>query len=245
MVSWYRDRAAELCSDLALSVSRVDLHADWQGWRLTDGDRQRFVCRAHSVVTYEEGKNLLGLTFGKGDLQGRLYDKTLEVKSTGHDWWYEKWGERYDRSEPVLRVEFQFRRELLRSFGMDAPEDVIHGTGDLWRYATVKWLSYRTPAHDDTRARWPVAPQWQQIQEASLAQSVLGLTRVRKGAARGSLRRSIPALTGYLANFAAVVGADNLGDTLAVLPRYVEDYESAKGRSFDEHVDERRALVTV
>jgi hypothetical protein len=64
VVSWYQQRVAALCGDVVLSVSRVDLHADWQGWQLTGDDRRRFVSYADNRHTYEEGARFSGFEFG-------------------------------------------------------------------------------------------------------------------------------------------------------------------------------------
>lgn len=69
-------------------VSRVDLHADTQGWNPTGNDRHRFVCRARKLATYEDDTDLTGFTFGNRStksVNGRIYDKTREILGNGHD----------------------------------------------------------------------------------------------------------------------------------------------------------------
>ena len=85
-------------------------------------------------------------------------------------------------------VEFQVERAGLRSMQRNTSEDVFEAVGDLWRYLTHDWLTYRTPTADQTRARWPMAPEWQDIQAASLMQRQVGLTRLREGARSGGWR---------------------------------------------------------
>ncbi len=68
-----------------------------------------------------------GLSFGKrgAKLYARIYDKSREVNDTGHQWWPEAWGPKYDPDRKVLRVEFELRRAGLVEFGVDTPEDAL------------------------------------------------------------------------------------------------------------------------
>ena len=43
---WFADVLATDCGAIELTVSRMDLHADFQGWVVTGEDRRNFVCRA-------------------------------------------------------------------------------------------------------------------------------------------------------------------------------------------------------
>jgi hypothetical protein len=45
-----------------------------------------------------------------------IYDKTAQVRKQGLSWLPDLWGEGYDPSLAVWRVEFQFRREALADF---------------------------------------------------------------------------------------------------------------------------------
>ena len=71
--------------EASLQVSRIDLHADWQGWNLTGDHRHRFVCRSRSLATYEEGTALSGFGFGNRKsktIVARIYDKSNEIRHT-------------------------------------------------------------------------------------------------------------------------------------------------------------------
>jgi hypothetical protein len=95
--------------DVGFTVSRIDLHADWQGWDVSGDDRHRFVCRAHDLATYEDNADLWGFSFGNrksGSVTARIYDKTREIAGNGHDWWEELWGRgvRLGAAGPPRRV---------------------------------------------------------------------------------------------------------------------------------------------
>jgi len=247
VVEWYRARLAGACeNEPSFLVSRIDLHADWQGWSLTGDDRHRFLCRATERDTYEQGEVLSGFVFGRrttNSVLARIYDKTLEIADKGHEWWFDKWGDRFDPEAKVIRVEVQFGRDGLRPFRINRPEQALEARGDLWRYATGAWLTYRSPTEDATKSRWPLAPEWVDVQGATLMSEAVGLARVRDGIHRGSLRKLLPSLNGYVVALAAHVGTDTIEDTVSALPAYLREYQRRSGRSFSDRVQERRGAA--
>ena len=244
MVSWARNLLANEGAAIALGVSRIDLHSDWQGWYPTGDERHRFVCRARSLVTYEENAEFSGFTFGKrktGSMTARIYDKTLEIEGNGHDWWIELWGERFDVARPVIRVEFECSRELLHEMGLSDPDDVLAAVGDLWAYCADEWLTFREPSEHHAASRWPVAAEWAAIQGSSLAVGSLPLARIKKGRSKGGLRLLMPLLNGCIASFAGWVGVVTIADACGRLPAYLTAYERTSGRSFADRVAEKIA----
>ncbi len=245
-VEWYRTILRSVANPVVLTVSRIDLHSDWQGWSLDGDDRRRFLCRATRRDTYERAEEFSGFVFGSRKTKTvscRIYDKTREVEEKGHDWWIEKWGDRFDANERVLRVEFEFGREGLKSFQVNRPEEALEAVGDLWRYASEDWLTYRDPSDDRTPSRWPVAAEWRDIQAASLRSEAVGLARIREGTQRASLRKLLPGLNGYLVGLAAHVGTTSVEDTLAAAVPYLKQYELTSGRSFADRVEERKGAA--
>jgi hypothetical protein len=209
----FRDLIEDECGFVKLQVSRIDLFADFQGWELSGDDRSAFVCRASGLGTFEDNGTLTGLQFGKrtsGTVDARLYNKTIEILSSGAKYWKDIWGDRYDPSRDVLRVEFEVLRSALREFGLDDPDDVLDATGALWAYLTT-WLSYRVPTGDHTRSRWPVAPEWEDVRHAQIGEGAFGIERTYRGKQRGELGKMMPALVGYLARFGAL--SDSRSDT--------------------------------
>jgi hypothetical protein len=165
-VAGFRSVLDSQCGEVSFSVGRVDLFADFQGWAPSAEDRNRFLCRATNCTTFEEGAGFRGFQFGwrtTKTFSARIYDKTADVERHGSDWWFGLWGDGYVAGSPVYRVEFEIGRKGLTDFGLDTPEDVLRAKGDLRRYATENWLSFRTPSGDSTRARWPIPPEWEQV----------------------------------------------------------------------------------
>jgi len=231
---------------LRFSVSRLDLFVDVQGWSLAFGDAHRFVCRADARRTYEVGGKLTGFQFGSRKSKGicaRIYDKSAEVETKGTTWWHDVWGERYVEGRRALRVEFELQRQALTEFGIDTPGQSLEALGDLWRYATEEWLTYRSPTSDRTRARWPVAPEWQCVQRASLRHRAVGLARLRESRRRSSITRLLPGLNGYLVSLAALLGVEDIDDTLCAVGHHLHSYEVVSRVPFAERVVRRRAEI--
>lgn len=242
-LAWFRDLAAGFTTGLRLTASRVDVFCDTQGWQLRPDDRLHFVTRATRRDMHEESEALTGFEFGRRagkTVMARLYDKTLDVKKKGTDWWPRVWGDTYDASRPVLRVEFEFGRQGLKQLGVDTAAEALDRAPQLWRYATDAWLSHRVPSPDSTKSRWPVSPQWQQLSAASFAEHAVGLERIQEGKRRGSLRRLMPGLVGYTASAGAWLGAETLEETFERLPQHFRDYGLVAGQTFEERLAVRR-----
>jgi hypothetical protein len=229
---------------LRLWVNRVDLFADWQGWMLSLDDAHRFVSRAEARRTYEVGGTLTGVEFGSRKTKtflARLYDKTAQVAATENGWWHEVWGERYDPRLPVHRLEFEIGRQGLVEFDLNTPEQVLDAAGDLWAYATGEWLTYRSPTADRTRARWPLAPEWLDVQRATLGHQAISLERLRLSRRARSIEKLLPGLTGYLASLGALIGTEGIDDTVRALGHHLHTYEIVSRTAFAERVARRRS----
>lgn len=226
------------------SLSRLDLFCDVQGWQV-DGDlRHRFVSRSSRRDLHEDGGALLGFEFGRRTSKticARIYDKTRQAADKGLDYWPVIWGDRYDRSRPVLRVEAEIGRQALTEFGVDSPAEGLELAGAMWAHVTEQWLTYRTPTGDETRSRWPIASEWQVIQQAGLRHGAAGIDRVRALKRKGGLRVIVPQLVGYLATAGSLMGTDDLTSTLAGVRHLVSDDETRRGIPFAARIAERTA----
>lgn len=241
-VAWIDGVMSALVGPVRWSVSRVDLFSDWQGWTLTGDDRNRFLCRATARTLHEESEDFTGFEFGTRQsktFSARIYDKTLQARRKGKDWWPEVWGEAYDVSLPVHRVEFEVNREAIRQFGLDSPLEVLDGAPSIWSYATDEWLTYRTPTGDQTKSRWPLAPEWSDVQAAPMSGTAIGLDRTLDGQRRGELRLLMPTLNGSVASYAALKGTHSIDDACAALPADLRTYERQTGRTFDDRVQDK------
>jgi hypothetical protein len=240
-VSWFSDRLGSELGPIRLDVSRVDLHCDVQGWTLHGDDRHNFVCRGRARVTHEEDEEFTGLEFGRRTTRticARIYDKTAHL---GDDlgFWREVWGDRYDPTEPVIRVEFELGRQALTEYRISSPRSVIESAGALWLSVT-EWLSYRTATNDGTKARWPLAPEWDFVRRATIANNELGIDRIYDSQREAELSRLVLGAAGYLSSIAACIGTATAEDTCERLPDLLRGLEGRTGRRFEDRIVEKR-----
>jgi hypothetical protein len=246
-VTWFQTTFEPAVGDLISTVSRVDLFADFQGWRPQVEQRDYFITRARSRRVFEEDGVLTGIQFGRrgSGPTARLYDKTEDIAKTGANYWYDKWGDDRYAEESVWRAEFEFGRTVLRQFSLDGPEAVLAATGDLWRYATQQWLTLRTPSYDGTASRWPVDPRWAVIQRMGHVPAPVGLERARQAKTQAKLEWWRPRVRGALVNVGALIGATNLAEILEALPQMLQDDEGASGQRFEDRLEYRRWLASL
>ncbi len=224
-------------------VSRIDLYVDVQGWALSLGMAERFVSRSTKRTVYTEGELCTGFQFGTRKskaISARIYDKTVDMANKGTDWIKDSWGDRYDPARPVHRVEFELGRNAVKQFQVSEPVEVFEAVPDLWRYCTTDWLRLCEATDDGNRSRWPTDPTWKTVENASLRQQELGLSRIKAKKGAAALVRIVPQLIGYLVSFAALVGAATVDDALRLLPRHLARYEKHTGISFADRVARRR-----
>jgi hypothetical protein len=194
-------------SDTNPIVSRIDLFADFQ----TDVDigaipRHAWITQASGIDTYSRGGKFTGWVFGAGSaMSARLYDKTAEIQKSHKTYLYDLWRRSgWDGESSVWRLEFQFRRELLASFRISTFSQILDKLGGLWLGATGSWLRLTVPDPDDSnRARWPLHPIWQYVNEIRWRLDDEPLTRsytpARIPALEKLYRMYIATLTSYMA----------------------------------------------
>jgi hypothetical protein len=111
----------------AVRLSRVDLHADWQGgWVPSPADiledsPRRFIkparVQSHSFI---DGTTFTGFVFGSGSVLARIYKKSYQARQKLDDSYFALLAERnpetFDPTQDVWRLEFQLRREGVKGF---------------------------------------------------------------------------------------------------------------------------------
>jgi hypothetical protein len=221
--------------------SRVDIYADFQGWVPRHEDYDRFVTRSRRntghIAIQRNGRRFTGFTFGRDAMVARLYDKSLEITHSGKDWMRDVWGDLRDPSEPVWRLEFQLRRQVLAECSLSKPEDVLEQRQRVWAYA-MQWLSLREPIPGANRTRWPVAKVWSQLAQSQAGVKFTPLVRRRIREHDESVL--VRGLTGYASSLAAVTGVSDLDLAMLVSRRRVGEYMDATGRDFRELVLAKR-----
>jgi hypothetical protein len=148
-------------------VSRVDLCVDLDGFQLPSIPLDHFVCRSKEKRFYAAGTSMTGLSVGEGgDLMCRIYNKTVELKKSKKYYLHEVWKSCEATGEDVWRVEFQFKREVLRQLGVNSVDDLKKQQNSLWDYAT-DWLQFNYPVgKDSNRGRMKTYPFWEIVKAA-------------------------------------------------------------------------------
>ncbi len=188
--------ARALCSFETVTPSRFDLHIDWQGGfapTFDTGEVERFIKpRRVKWHPYFEGNRCTGYRFGSDAILARLYNKTVERKTRQDDGYFALLAARnpaaFDPDKNVWRLEFQVRREGMRSFRLAPELDASEGDDlDLqvaaelsaeelphlatfpklfahadafFQHLTAHWLRLTTPGRGKVRSRWKTNPTW-------------------------------------------------------------------------------------
>ena len=224
------------------TISRVDLCVDFT----TPIDFfsipiESWVSRSTKMEYYFDKKILTGYTFGKGGvISCRLYNKTIEVIHTKKEFFYPIWEQSgWDGQSDVWRLEFQFRRDVLREFLINTVDDLLEKITSLWQYSTSDWLKLTIPSTTDkTQSRWPLNPMWKLLVHAAWEfNSGEPITRVRK--------QQLPH-EGYLfingiSPIISIMARDSLtdfNDGVAVFLQELKKYHQKRSRHTGESLDE-------
>jgi hypothetical protein len=184
-------------------VSRVDWSFDYH-LPVLDFDESHFVSVAAKDSKHREGGRIQTLTFGRGDIVLRVYDKIAEIEQQSHKTWLlELWG---GVCEDVWRIEWQARKALLRQFGIRTFESLREREADVLRYLVSEHTTLRVPSGDSNRSRWPLHPLWQDLQRRIDETASLGAKRsdTFASALDERLTRSLISVYGYLKRIAAI-----------------------------------------
>ena len=153
-------------------LSRIDPCADLAGMNVealvkTMMDK-KVVTRARKRAIYFDADRPTGLSFGSGDLLCRAYDKLLEVREKRDEEKYgllveKRWGGEPDHA---TRVEFQLRRECIKTFGISTVEDWIEKRAGVCAYLVNDWLRFCKTKDRDNQQRSEISDEWRDVREA-------------------------------------------------------------------------------
>lgn len=242
-VAWLERVVAAEVPGVVFSPSRVDLFCDVQGWVPTPSTRLDMVCRAKRRITREHGDDLTGLEFGKRGSKAvflRLYDKSREVFEQGHDHWYPIWGERFDPTLAVWRIEFEVGQRRLAEFGASTIDEAFALVPSIWARMTDEEFRLTQRTGDQTKCRRPTDPIWTHVQRATLRADAVPAVRLIEAARQGTLRKLRPQLSGVLSSVGAMTDATTLDAVLDRAHDLVLDHETWTGRRFMDRVEEKR-----
>jgi len=149
------------------NVSRADLFVDFVcDFPFESQPVAAWVRRAKRISSHVIGQTFTGYSFGLGgDMSARLYDKTKEIETSKKDYIKDIWKQKgWDGESKVWRLEFQFKRSILKEHEAGTVEDLLSKLASLWRYSTTSWLKLTIPSDTDTtQSRWPLHPVWEAL----------------------------------------------------------------------------------
>jgi hypothetical protein len=237
-----------------LKVRRADVAVDFQqkGFKLPEDSD--IVSRARYTARHSDCREAVTLTIGKADqaVQVQIYNKTLELESSGKYWMRDVWEASglYEKLIPVWRAENRFFREGLRAFQVETLEDLIASLGDLCSYAVGVspgvWLRFADPESRDSRSARRTSAPWWSVICAAFVSGELVTGRKRKGYdPRPAFNRCVELAGAHMAKAAALSRFG--GWTLAHSPanfakRVGAHYEhllERKGQTWGEKVNDR------
>ena len=200
------------------TVSRIDLFIDFASTLDMESlGRQAWVTKASSISQYVQDGHFSGWSIGAGGpIMARLYDKTLEIQKSGKLYLEELWEEAgWERKHAVWRLEFQFKREILRQLGLDTLPQVMSNLNGLWQYAMTDWLKLTTPSETDKkRSRWAIHPLWYFLATNDWEADGGPLLRQYSPSRAPSKRWIGQRALGCLASIASVEGVDDFDQAL-------------------------------
>lgn len=185
-------------------LSRVDFTFDYQ-IEAIDFDENNFVSSANKDNQHRKNRTIQTLRFGEGDVVLRVYNKIDEIEeNSGKTWFFDLWG----CDSKVWRIEWQVRKQWLKTFGIRTVADLKERQGDLLRILTHEHTTLRVPNSDSNRSRWPVHPLWADLQQRVLALECLGVVGEIDFESLLDERETRMAISiyGYLKRFGAIQG---------------------------------------
>ncbi|MBN4075434.1 MAG: hypothetical protein COA71_11880 [SAR86 cluster bacterium] len=230
-----------------INLSRVDLCADFiTDFPLSAVADSDWITRARGISRHSVSKRFSGFSIGLGGkLSARLYDKTLEMQSKPRPYLAMVWGASgWDGEQVIWRLEFQFRRNVLKELNTptcDLLEDHLAG---LWNYATCHWLRLAISNDTDTNpTRWPTAHVWEILRTAPWSGNAdFPRVDVEKGRLPSNKTLFENGLSGYT-SFMAREGYAKADDGMRAYYLAAKAYHDARepftGKDFQDYVLEK------
>lgn len=244
---WVTDNFAAITNN---KINRVDLccHTD----KFLDLSPDLFKGHYIGDKVYRTNRILSGIEFGSRRTQtmhARIYNKSLEIRNSGKEWFRKIWNDHNLNCENVWNVEFEFNRNFFRSLSLDSGkkvetcEDLFNSLKPLWEYSTSGWL---VMILDDSsrRERATIDPIWLEIQEAFSIFKGSGMVS-RATQKDFKLENLIRTGFGYLTSYAALRG--DFKANIAMQHMIIDGLRhlSSKQKSFKEAVEEKRSTMNL
>lgn len=231
------------------TISRADLCVDFRAdFELDAWSSRAWITRARKLAAYTVSGKPTGWTISEGnDLSARLYDKTLEIESSGKDYWKPIWHQAgWQPPQKVYRLEFQFRSRVLREHGVRTLAELLEKLGPLWRYASERWLRLSIPDESQAnQSRWPTHPVWSALSAVEWPGSLEGVSLPDRTPGDFDEQRLFVQALGGLSTFMALSGITDSLEAMQAWYWAAKDYHDGRSfvseRTFDEYLYEKAA----
>jgi len=177
VISGNKISRVDLCLDVAMPFPVIDIKNE----AVSRARKKRRINEHVKIEHHVECRRDTGYRFGSGDLVARIYDKTIEIKVSQKEWMEEVWKkEGWNGENPVVRYEFQCRRNLLKEMSVNSMEELKERLADIWRYCTHDWLRVCDQGANTNQSRWKTKDYWILIQQSfNLFGQVYGVLRMK------------------------------------------------------------------
>lgn len=183
-------------------LSRVDFTFDYRVDEI-DFDEDSFVTAFSKDNQHRKNRKVQTFRFGEGELVLRIYNKVAEIQEkSAKTWFYDLWG----CDQNVWRIEWQVRKDWLRTFGIRTYADLAERQGDLLRKLVTDHTALCIKTDDSNRSRWPVHPRWHDLQTRICQLDGLGIVKELNPSALLDERETRIAISvyGYLKRIGAI-----------------------------------------
>ncbi|WZL74069.1 hypothetical protein QBE52_04845 [Clostridiaceae bacterium 35-E11] len=218
---------------LAEKLSRADLccHTDnlkfetlydiYEGWK---GNFRK-------VEYFTYNRRTTGFSFGsfkEKNVMCRVYDKSLEIKTSKKTWFNEIWEKENMDIDNVWNVEFQVGRKFFKDYGIESVQDFVLKVRSIWEYLTKEWICYIN--NDNSRVeRCTIKESWKDIQNAYLDYCYTTIIK-REKQVNTKAEQLIPLLVGVLTSYGAC-------KQKIVLDRVINDFKEDLRKYLEEKKD--------
>ncbi|WZL73092.1 hypothetical protein QBE52_18940 [Clostridiaceae bacterium 35-E11] len=184
---------ADLCchTDNLKFSTLCDIYESWRG-------------SFRKVEYFMYNRKITGFSFGsfkEKNIMCRIYDKTLEIKTSGKVWFNHIWKKEGMDIENVWNVEFQVGRKFFKDYGVESVQDFILKMRSIWEHLTKTWICYINLDNDNI-TRCSAKKCWIEIQDAYLNYCYQQIIK-REKQLNTKADELIPLLVGVLTSYGA------------------------------------------
>ena len=219
---------------------RIDFCFDSDEIKFVASDIKGFVTYARKVNQRYERENqkykLTGYEIGNinGDIFLRIYNKTLEIESSGKYWFKDIWKKNnWNEAEgkEVWRVEYKIKKKVLNELRIFTFEDFVKKEKELWKYLTNDWFKIKS-RRNKNNYNSKIKRKWKKVQKSVSLETDKIATR--KPYRVGDLDSYYNQLLGLLTSIAAINNNFNQEENIEELVKKINQKQKIKEQTFEE-----------